>query len=166
MGRDAVALPSFFMSPLCSKGLIRSNPVNGSLPKIEMWELLGLLLTAGGSLFGLISATPSLATLALGFRGVVIYSASSQASLGLAALALTALGSFTGIFVAQLKPPGSNIGALVIIWTDFVVLLIGDALFYLGLLEATTVMLVGLATAVLTVVGLLVIVQRPLRGGF
>jgi len=128
--------------------------------KSETWELLGLLLTAGGSLFGLTYGSPSLGTPIFTFRGVV-FAGSPEAALGLAGLALTTLGSFTAIVIGQFRRSSNNAGALLIIWTDFIVLLFGGILFYLYLPQAVEVMLIGLASAVLTVVGLMVIVNRP-----
>lgn len=130
------------------------------MPRLETWELLGLLFAAGSSVFGLIYAAPNIAGFSLSIRGATITLA-PEAALGLAGLALTTLGSFASIFVGQMKPSGNNLGAPVIIWTNLVVLLLGDALFYSGQTQATSVMLLGLSSAVLTVLGLLVIAQRP-----
>jgi hypothetical protein len=128
--------------------------------KSETWELLGLLLTAGGSLFGLTYGSVSLGTPVFTFRGVV-FAGSPEAALGLASLALTALSSFTAIVIGQFRRSSNNAGALLIIWTDFIVILFGDILFYLYLPQAGEVMLIGLASAVLTAVGLMVIANRP-----
>jgi hypothetical protein len=130
---------------------------------MERWELLGLLLTSGSSVFGLIYATPSLATLTITVRAPATFSLSPEASLGLAGLALSALGSLAAIIMNQLKPPGGQVGASLIIWANFVVLLLGDVLFYAGYLEGTT-LLIGLVSAALTVVGLLIITGRPRAG--
>jgi hypothetical protein len=126
------------------------------------WLLLGQLLTAGGSFFGLIYAAPSLATLGGIFRGGIVISLGPAAALGLAGLALTGLGSFAAIIVSQPWSPDGNVGALLIFWTDFIVNLLGDALFYLVQPTASAVLLVGLSSAFLTTLGLFVIVQRPL----
>ena len=128
-----------------------------------MWELLGQLLSAGGSAFGLIYGTTTLANLAVTLRGTITLSVSPEASLGLAALALSSFGSFSAIVVGQLRPPEGNVGVLLVFWTNFAVLLIGDILFYALQPSATTVLLVGLFSAALTACGLLVTVQRPVR---
>jgi hypothetical protein len=133
------------------------------LPRLEEWELLGQLLCAGGSTFGLIYGTASLANLAVTFRGAIALTVSSEASLGLAGLALSSFGSFSTIIVGQLRPPEGNVGVLLVFWTNFAVLLIGDILFYALQPSATTVMLVGLFSAALTAGGLLVTAQRPAR---
>jgi hypothetical protein len=133
------------------------------LPKLETWELLGLFLTSGGSAFGLIYATPNLAALTLTFRGQATFSLVPEASLGLAGLSLTALVSVAAIIVQQLKPPDVNVGAALIIWTNFVVNLIGDALFYSGYVNGS-VLLIGLVSAALTIASLLSIASRPRAG--
>jgi hypothetical protein len=130
---------------------------------MERWELLGLLLASGGSAFGLIYATPGLATLTYSFRGPVAFSLDPESSLGLAGLALTAFGSLAAIVMNQLRPPGSEVGASLIVWANFVVLLLGDVLFYAGYLEGT-ILLIGLVSAALTVVSLLIIAGRPRVG--
>jgi hypothetical protein len=130
---------------------------------LEVWEFLGQLLSAGGSTFGLIFGTTSLANLAVTFRGAIALSVSPEASLGLAGLALTSFGSFSAIILGQLRPPNGNVGVLLVFWTNFAVLLIGDILFYALQPSATAVMLVGLFSAALTAGGLLVIVQRATR---
>jgi len=133
------------------------------LPKTETWELLGLLLASGGSAFGLIYAAPGLASLTLALRASVTFSISVESALGLAGLALTALGSLVAMLMGQLKPSGNNIGALLVIWTNLVVLLLGDVLFYLGYLAGTDI-LVGLVSAGLTTATLLIIAGRPRAG--
>jgi hypothetical protein len=130
------------------------------LPKTETWELLGLLLTSGGSAFGLIYAAPGLASLTFALRAPVSFSISPDAALGLAGLALTALGSLVAILMGQLKPSGNNIGALLIICTNLVVLGLGDVLFYLGYLGGTD-LLIGLVSAGLTMATLIIISGRP-----
>jgi len=133
------------------------------MPRTETWELLGLLLTSGGSAFGLIYAAPGLASLTLALRVTMTFSISVEAALGLAGLALTALGSFVAILMGQLKPPGKDIGAVLITWTNLAVLVLGDVLFYLGYLAGTDI-LVGLVSAGLTTASLLVISSRPRAG--
>ncbi|MDA4121308.1 MAG: hypothetical protein OK404_02745, partial [Thaumarchaeota archaeon] len=133
-----------------------------ALPKMGIWELLGQLLTAGSATFGIIYATPGLTVLTGIFRGGVVFTTGPEASLGLAGLALTSLGSFAAIVIGQLRSPGGSIGALLIFWTAFAVNVLGDVLFYSAQPMATTVMLVGLASAFLTILGLSVIAQRPL----
>ncbi len=130
------------------------------MTRTETWELLGLLLTSGGSAFGLIYAAPDLASLTFSLRGPVTFSISAEAALGLAGLALTALGSLVAMLMGQLKPPGNNIGALLVIWTNLVVLVLGDVLFYSGYLAGTDI-LVGLVSAGLTTATLLIVAGRP-----
>ena len=91
------------------------------------------------------------------------FSINAEAALGLAGLALTTLGSLVAILMGQLKPPGNDIGALLVIWTNITVLVLGDVLFYLGYLAGTDI-LVGLVSAGLTTVSLLVISGRPRAG--
>ena len=130
-----------------------------------MWELLGLFLTAGGSAFGIFFAAPALVGLSVTFRGLAAFSVGPQSSLGLAGLSLTALTSFVSIIAQQLKPAQANIGPTLIIWTNFVVILIGDVLFYFGYVEGT-VLLVGLVSAALTMASLMSITSRPRAGAF
>jgi len=132
------------------------------LPRLELWELLGQLFSAGGSAFGLIYGATALSAMRLTLRGP-IFTISPEASLGLAGLALTGLGSFAAIVVGQLRPPEGNVGALLLFWTDFAVLVLGDVVFYVLEPSATTVLMVGLLSAALTAVGLLVIVRRHAR---
>ena len=121
---------------------------------------MGLLLASGGSAFGLIYSAPGLASLTLTLRASVTFSISVESALGLAGLTLTALGSLVAMLMGQLKPSGNNIGALLVIWTNLVVLLLGDILFYLGYLAGTDI-LVGLVSAGLTTATLLIIAGRP-----
>jgi hypothetical protein len=132
------------------------------VPRLEQWELLGLLLSVGAALFGLVYVAPALVTLTVSFRGVAGFSASIQASVGLAGLALTALGSLGAMVIGQFKPAGAGLGGSIIIWTNFVVLALADMVFYLGETEDTVVLLFGAASAFLTIVGLLVISRRTL----
>jgi hypothetical protein len=108
----------------------------------------------------MIYAAPDLASLTFTLRAPVAFSISAEAALGLAGLALTALGSLVAILMGQLKPPGDNIGALLVVWTDLAVLVLGDVLFYLGYLAGTDI-LVGLVSAGLTAATLLIIAGRP-----
>jgi hypothetical protein len=135
------------------------------MPRLAQWELLGLLLSVGGAVFGIVYAAPSLMSLNLIFRGVTGVSAGPQASLGLAGLSITVLGSLAGIVVAQLKPPGGSLGAALIIWTNLIVLALGDILFYAGETQGTVVLLFGMATALLTTIGLWIISNRSLMLG-
>ena len=130
------------------------------MPRTETWELLGLLLTSGESAFGLIYAAPGLASLTFALRAPVSFSISPDGALGLAGLALTALGSLVAILMGQLKPSTNNIGALLIICTNLIVLALGDVLFYLGYLGGTD-LLVGLVSAGLTMATLIIISGRP-----
>jgi len=133
------------------------------LPRTDTSELLGLLLTSGASAFGVIYAAPDLASLSITLRAAVAFSVSAEGALGLAGLALTALGSLAAMLMGQLKPPGNNIGALLVIWTNLLVLVLGDVLFYLGYLAGTDI-LVGLVSAGLTTVTFLIISGRPRAG--
>ena len=133
------------------------------MPRTETLELLGLFLTSVGSGFGIIYAAPDLASLTFALRAPVSFSISADAALGLAGLALTVMGSLVAILMGQLKPPGNNIGALLIILTNLVVLILGDILFYLGYLAGTDI-LVGLVSAGLTAATVLVISGRPRAG--
>jgi hypothetical protein len=135
------------------------------MPRLAQWELLGLLLNVGGAVFGIVYAAPALVTLTLTFRGATEVSSGPQASLGLAGLSLAALGSLAAIIVAQLRPPGENVGASLIIWANLMVLALGDILFYLGDTQGTVVLLFGLSTAVLTTIGLWIISSRSLGSG-
>lgn len=127
------------------------------------WELLGLLLTLGASAFGLIYVTPDLASLTLGLHPTLTFSIGADAALGLAGLAMTALGSLAAIVISQLKPSGDDIGATLLVWTNFTVLVLGDVLFYAGYSEGPD-LLVGLVSAALTVAVLMVISGRGRAG--
>ena len=129
------------------------------LLQTQRWELLGLLLTLGASAFGLIYVAPSLASLTIGLRATLTFSVGVDAALGLAGLALTALGSLAGIVISQLKTSVGGIGAALLIWTNFVVLVFGDSLFYGGYAGGSD-LLVGLVSAALTVAILMVISGR------
>ena len=131
------------------------------MPRLAQWELLGLILTVGGAICGVVSAAPALVNLNLTFRGAAVVSSGPQASLGLAGLSVAALGSLAAIIVAQLRPPGERVGASLIIWANLMVLALGDVLFYLGETQGTVVLLFGLSTAVLTTIGLWIITGRP-----
>jgi hypothetical protein len=133
------------------------------LVQTHRWELLGLLLTLGASAFGLIYVTPDLASLTLGPRATLTFSIGADAAVGLAGLVLTVLGSLAAIVISQLKAPGSNIGAALLVWTDFIALVLGDVLFYGGYSGGTDV-LVGLVSAALTVAVLMVISGRGRAG--
>ena len=130
------------------------------MPKTGEWELLGQLLGAGAAFFGLVYESPNIFALAPTFRGVVIFSPSPEGAVGLAGLALAGLGSFVGIVLGQLRQADGDIGASLLFWVNFVVLLLGDAIFYALQPGAAVVMLVGLASAVLTSIGLTVTLQR------
>lgn len=129
------------------------------MPQIQKWELTGLLLALGASAFGLIYAAPGEASLTLGFRGALSFSIGVEAALGLSGLALTVLGSMAAIVISQLKAPGGDIGAALVFWTDFIVLVVGDVLFYGGYVGGTDI-LVGLVSAALTVAGLMIVSGR------
>jgi hypothetical protein len=133
--------------------------------KLEQWELLGLLLSVGGAVFGIAYVAPSLLTLNITFRGVTGVSASPQTSLGLAGFSLSALGSLVAMIIGQFRPPGGSAGASLIIWVDFIVLALGDILFYAGETQETVILLFGMSGALLTIVGLWIISRRPFRLG-
>lgn len=117
----------------------------------------------GASAFGLIYVTPALASLTIGPHATLTFSVGVDGALGLAGLALTAFGSLAAIVVSQLKIPGGGIGAALLVWTDVIVLVFGDALFYGGYSGGSD-LLVGLVSAALTVVILMVISGRGRAG--
>ncbi|MDG6987289.1 MAG: hypothetical protein JRN71_05950, partial [Nitrososphaerota archaeon] len=80
---------------------------------------------------------------------------------GLAGLSVAGLGSFVGIVIGQLRQPDGNVGVSLLFWMGFVVLVLGDALFYALQPASVVVMLVGLISAALTGAGLMVALQRP-----
>ena len=125
----------------------------------QRWELLGLLISLGASAFGLIYVTPGLASLTIGLRATVSFSVGADAAVGLAGLAMTTLGSLAAIVISQLKTPEGGIGAALLVWTDVIVLVFGDALFYGGY-TAGSDLLVGLVSAALTVAIIMVISGR------
>ncbi len=133
------------------------------MPQTHRLELLGLLLALGASAFGLIYAAPGLASLTFAIRAPVSFSIGVDAALGLAGLTLTVLGSLAAIVISQIKVPGGDIGAALIIWTNFIALILGDALFYAGYVGGTD-LIVGLVSAALTVAGLMVISGRGRAG--
>lgn len=129
----------------------------------QRWELLGLLLAVGASAFGLIYVTPALASLTIGPRANITFSVGVDNALGLAGLALTAFGSLAAIVISQLKTPGDGIGAALLVWTNVIVLVFGDALFYGGYSGGSD-LLVGLVSAALTVAILMVVSGRGRAG--
>jgi len=133
------------------------------LVQIHRWELFGLLLSLGASAFGLIYVTPALASLTIGPRVTLTFSVGADNALGLAGLALTALGSLAAIVISQLKIPGGGIGPALLVWTNVIVLVFGDALFYGGYTGGSA-LLVGLVSAALTVAILTVISGRGRAG--
>jgi hypothetical protein len=144
------------------------NPGIGDLylmPRLEQWELLGLLLSVGGAAFGIAYVAPSLLTLNVTFRGVAGFSAGPQASLGLAGLSVAALGSLAAMIIGQLRPSGGSAGASLIIWINLIVLVLGDLLFYLNGIQETVVLLFGVSSAFLTVIALWIISRRSLALG-
>ena len=130
------------------------------MPKVGAWESLGQLLSAGAAFFGLVYESPRLVVLVLTLRGVVASSPSPEGAAGLAGLSVAGLGAFVGIVVGQLKQPDGDVGVSLLFWMDFIVLVLGDALFYALQPAAVVVMLVGLISAALTGVGLMVALQR------
>ena len=131
------------------------------MPRVGAWESLGQLLSAGAAFFGLFYESPRLAALAFTLRGVVAASPSPEGAVGLAGLSVAGLGSFVGIVIGQLRQPDGNVGVSLLFWMDFVVLVLGDALFYALQPASVVVMLVGLISAALTGAGLMVALQRP-----
>jgi len=133
------------------------------LPQTHRWELLGLLLILGASAFGLLYAAPGEASLTIGFGAHASFSIGAEAAVGLAGFALTVFGSLAAIVISQLKAPGNDIGAALIFWINFIVLVMGDALFYGGYVGGTDI-LVGLVSAALTIAGLMIISGRGPAG--
>ncbi|MDG6982635.1 MAG: hypothetical protein JRM74_04185 [Nitrososphaerota archaeon] len=131
------------------------------MPRVGAWESLGQLLSAGAAFFGLFYESPRLAALAFTLRGVVAASPSPEGAVGLAGLSVAGLGSFVGIVIGQLRQPDGNVGVSLLFWMGFVVLVLGDALFYALQPASVVVMLVGLISAALTGAGLMVALQRP-----
>lgn len=130
------------------------------MPKTAALEFLGQFLSAGAAFFGLLYLSPRLSVLAVTLRGVAISSPPPEAAVGLAGLALAGLGAFAGIILGRSGRADGDIGVSLLFWVNFVVLLIGDSLFYaVQPPAAATVMLVGLASAVLTGLGLMLL--RP-----
>ena len=133
------------------------------MPKTETWEALGQLLTAGAAIFGLIYAAPELASISGVLRGDIIFSTTALGAVGLAGLAFSSLGSFVGILLGELRQPEDNIGAALLFWVDFAVLVIGGIAFYALSLSSVVVLLIGGTSAVLTGLGLLIILHRQRR---
>jgi hypothetical protein len=133
------------------------------VPKTQTWEALGQLLTAGAAIFGLIYTTPGLASISGVLRGAIIFSTTPAGALGSAGLAFSSLGSFVGILLGELRQPNDNIGAALLFWVDFAVLVIGAVAFYSLSFSSMVVLLIGGASAVLTAMGLLIIIQRQRR---
>lgn len=125
------------------------------------WEALGQLFTSVASLSGLAYTAPSLVTLSASFRGVVLFAATPASALGLAFFLYTGLGSLVAVVLGQVRRSDGNIGATLLFWIDFVVLALGDVLFYVLQPSDALVLLIGGASAVLATLGTLVIVQRP-----
>ena len=128
------------------------------------WELAGFFLAAGSSLFALFYASPPLQTLEPVFRGGIGFSPNGEAALGLATLALAGFASFTGMLLALLKPPAGEVGVIVIVWTEVLVLVAGDAVWYFTGVHAPTVLLVGLVAGVLAFLALLGVSGRVSKG--
>jgi hypothetical protein len=133
------------------------------MPKTETWEALGQLLAAGAALFGLTYAAPELASISGILRGAIIFSTTPAGAVGLAGLTFTSLGSFVGLILGQLRQPDDNIGAALLFWVDFGVLVVGGIAFYAMTLSSIVVLLIGGTSAVLTGLGLLIIIQRQRR---
>ena len=90
-------------------------------------------------------------------------SGASMVPVGLAGLAFSSLGSFVGILLGELRQPEDNIGAALLFWVDFAVLVIGGIAFYALSLSSVVVLLIGGASAVITGLGLLIILHRQRR---
>lgn len=123
-------------------------------------EFLGQVLTAAAALFALAYEAP-IVSFAVTFRGAVSFGPTPEAALGIAGLSVAALGSFVGITIGQVKRPGDNIGAALLFWVNFLVLLVGDVLFYVLQPSDAVTLLIGGVSGTLTALGLLIIVQRP-----
>lgn len=124
-------------------------------------ELLGQVLTAGAALFGIAYEFPLSANPAVTFGGVVFLGSNAGGALGIAGLSVAVLGSFAGIILGQLRPPDRSRGASLLFWTNFAVLLFGGILFYAVQPPVVIVALIGVLSAFLTTLGLVVIVRRP-----
>jgi hypothetical protein len=133
------------------------------VPKTETWEALGQLLTAGAAIFGLAYAAPELASISGVLRGAIVFSTAPAGAVGLAGLAFSFVGSFMGMLLGELRQPDGNIGAALLFWVDFAVLVIGGIAFYALSLSSVVVLLIGGASGVLTGLGLLTILQRQRR---
>jgi hypothetical protein len=133
------------------------------MPKTGIWEALGQLLTAGAAIFGLVYAAPEVASFSGILRGAIVFSTSPTGAVGLAGLTFSSLGSFVGLILGQLRQPDENVGASLLFWADFGVLVVGGVAFYALSLSSVVVLLIGGTSAVLTALGLLVIIQRQRR---
>jgi hypothetical protein len=123
------------------------------------WEAVGQLLSAGAAFYGLVYIAPNLVLLALSSRSLQFVT-SPEGAAGLAGLALAASGSFVALILSQIKSADSGVGVTLLFWINFVILAFGDILFYFVAPAATPVMLFGGASAVITVIGIMVITQR------
>lgn len=143
-----------------SKPFNRNQSVWPVLPKTESWEVLGGLLISAAALFDLVYAAPGVATLIATFGGVRLSAASPAGAVGLAGLAYSALVGFVCVVLGQVRGPDDNVGAALLFWIDFVVLVIGGIAFYALSFSSTVVLLIGGMSGVLTTLGTLVILHR------
>ena len=130
------------------------------MPKTEAWEALGGLLVAATAFFDLAYVAPGMATLGATFRGVIVFSTTPAGAVGLAGLAYSALGGFVGVVLGQVRGPGENVGAALLMWIDFAVLVVGGAAFYALSPSSTVVLLIGGMSGALTTIATMVVVQR------
>ena len=123
------------------------------------WELLGQLLSAGAAFFDLAYIAPQLATIGGVFRGTLVFSTTPAAAVGLAGLGFSSLASFVGVVLGQLRE-SDDIGAALMSWVAFAVLVVGGVGFYSLTTSSVVVLLIGGASGVLSALGVLIISQR------
>ena len=130
------------------------------MTRTATWEVIGQLLSAGAAVFALAYAAPELATIGGILRGEIVFSTTPAGAVGAAGLAFTSMASFVGGVLGPLREPKDNIGAALMFWIDFAVLVVGGAVFYALSTSSVVVLLIGGASGILTALGLLIITQR------
>jgi len=133
------------------------------MPKTETWEVLGGLLLAGAAFFDLAYIAPAVTKLSPTFGGVIFSATSPVGAAGLAGMAYSAFGGFVGVVLGQVRGTDDNIGAALLFWVDFAVLVVGGVASYLVSPSPTVMLLIGGMSGVLTTLGLLAILQRSRR---